>query len=176
MPPIQPGLAGESVDRRPHSMIFKSRLGIEQPQRCIPTRLGYFRVGAVIGYSGMSITDLLANSSRTNPTIDSLVVPVGPMKTAYSKGLCAFKLSNDRDALGVCTQPCERTCPDRQQPHTSVTFCMDSPEGGLCVARCDDRLFANTDGCDLGLMCVQANRPNDLTRTQDVCAPTDPEG
>ena len=104
----------------------------------------------------------------------------GPCRTdedcVFEEGLCAFKLSNDRDALGVCTQPCERTCPDRQQPHTSVTFCMDSPEGGLCVARCDDRLFANTDGCDLGLMCVQANRPNDLTRTQDVCAPTDPEG
>lgn len=104
----------------------------------------------------------------------------GPCETdadcMFEEGRCAFKSVENSESLGVCTKPCDRTCPDRQQPHTSITFCMDNPDGGLCMAHCDDRLFSSTDGCGLGLTCIQASRPNDSTRTQDVCAPADPEG
>lgn len=92
---------------------------------------------------------------------------------ALEDGLCLVGVD---DTMGVCTQACDRACPDRQQPNTSITFCMDTDEGGRCMARCNDSMFPTGDGCDYGMSCIQAVRPNDETRTQDVCHPTDPEG
>lgn len=78
--------------------------------------------------------------------------------------------------VGVCTTPCERACPDRQQPNTSITFCMATNEGGRCMARCNEAMFPTNDGCDEGMSCIEAHRPNDESRFQSICDSTDPEG
>lgn len=99
---------------------------------------------------------------------------------AFRDGICLVNASEGifegSGPVGVCSQPCERACPDRQQPNTTITFCMDTEDGGQCVPRCNDAMFPNNDGCDEGMSCTQGIRPNDETRVQDVCYSTQPEG
>lgn len=72
---------------------------------------------------------------------------------------------------GVCTKTCERTCPDRSQPNTSITFCADTGDSGLCLPRCNGDMFDDNMGCDNRLVCVNASRRNESNRFQDVCMP-----
>ena len=99
---------------------------------------------------------------------------------ALEEGLCLIEDNSSffggEIEVGVCTRPCERACPDRQQPNTSITFCMDTDEGGRCMARCNEALFPNGNGCDNGMSCIEAQRPNEASRLEHVCAPTEPEG
>ena len=48
------------------------------------------------------------------------------------RDLCGSTVSRRKRAS---LQPCERTCPDRKQPHTAITFCGATDEGGFCYAR-----------------------------------------
>jgi poly-gamma-glutamate synthesis protein (capsule biosynthesis protein) len=65
---------------------------------------------------------------------------------------------------GMCTQSCERTCPD--QSGRPGTLCVDLPDlGPHCVIKC------TTDGdCRDGYQCVVRTRP-DGTGASNVCVP-----
>ena len=98
---------------------------------------------------------------------------------SFDEGFCLRPPADDvfsrEDRDGICTRPCERGCPDRQQPNTSVTFCMATEDMGLCMSRCDAQMFPSSEGCGPNLSCVEAHRPSDPNRTQAVCWPEDGE-
>ncbi len=81
-------------------------------------------------------------------------------------GSCGDADCFDNFAGGLCSQRCDRLCPDRAGRAT--TFCGDLgfDNGGLCVARCQ------RDGeCREGYRCVEASRYGDPASTARVCAP-----
>ncbi|MFN3201475.1 MAG: D-alanyl-D-alanine carboxypeptidase family protein [Bradymonadia bacterium] len=62
-------------------------------------------------------------------------------------------------AVGMCSQSCERFCPDMAGAHTA-TVCIAQGDGkGMCHSRCDYGLFP-MKGCREGLTCKDAFRPN----------------
>ena len=91
----------------------------------------------------------------------------------YEDGLC---ITEDGDyPRGMCTQPCDRFCPDRDG--LPVTFCIDDVlmTSGACVQRCDYIAFSGS-GCRPGYSCVTRARTNDLSTTNGVCLPTSQVG
>ena len=97
----------------------------------------------------------------------------------FENAICLFQqdlgegdTSDDElEQVGVCSQPCERACPDRSQPNTAITFCAAIGGQGYCLSRCDESMFITNDGCQEGLSCIEAKRPSDESRTQSVCRP-----
>lgn len=74
---------------------------------------------------------------------------------------------------GVCSEPCERFCPDSDSPAHAATFCVAAPasmpaEGGLCMAQC-----FNDDACPEGMACQEAPRFNQSNVTRKVCLPVE---
>ena len=76
---------------------------------------------------------------------------------------------------GMCTQACERFCPD--QDGMPVTFCIEGVlmTSGGCVQRCDYVAFQGT-GCRPGYSCVTRSRYNEPSSTNGVCLPTEQVG
>ncbi|MEZ4401589.1 MAG: L,D-transpeptidase [Kofleriaceae bacterium] len=70
---------------------------------------------------------------------------------------------------GVCTQTCQRFCPD--QPGTSETGCVlddNLGDGGHCARTCDrDELSSS---CPAGMACLPVERAG-ASGTRDVCTP-----
>lgn len=71
---------------------------------------------------------------------------------------------------GLCTQACERFCPDQDGGYAS-TFCVDAPdsvpvEGGMCVARC-----VSDDDCPVGTACQATGRFNEAEVVRGACVP-----
>lgn len=60
---------------------------------------------------------------------------------------------------GLCSRPCERICPDSEAPYTAGTFCADvataqsGSTSGTCLARCDEALYPQNEGCRAGFEC-----------------------
>lgn len=78
---------------------------------------------------------------------------------------------------GLCSQPCQGTCPDSTAPFTSVTFCADlgsqlgiGPQG-YCLSRCDEEVYEENGGCRDGFQCGSAARFGDPSVTKWVCWP-----
>jgi hypothetical protein len=67
---------------------------------------------------------------------------------------------------GMCTELCERTCPDRVGRPT--TFCVDLgfDNSGVCVLQC-----GSTSECRQGYECVESPRFNDASTVRQVCLP-----
>lgn len=76
---------------------------------------------------------------------------------------------------GLCSLPCERTCPDLEGDNAG-TFCVEDSPGaatGHCHSKCDTELFPGPDGgCREGYACHQASRPN-AAGTAFVCLPSE---
>jgi hypothetical protein len=68
---------------------------------------------------------------------------------------------------GLCTQACERFCPDRDG--AAGTFCVDLgfEDGGRCVATCDDNVQ-----CRDGYACTEMPRYKEEGVVKSVCVPT----
>jgi len=91
---------------------------------------------------------------------------------SYDEGMC-LETSNHG---GVCSMPCELYCPDSDLPFMSVTFCAAYPTdddelSGQCLARCDESLFPENDGCATSFKCVEARRFGDEDVVKEVCWP-----
>jgi hypothetical protein len=72
--------------------------------------------------------------------------------------------------VGICTQPCEGFCPDKEGDYAG-TFCVEAPssvpdEGGLCVARCD-----SNDDCPQGTSCRPYSRLGQPEVVTAACVP-----
>jgi hypothetical protein len=65
---------------------------------------------------------------------------------------------------GVCTQSCDRTCPDRPGAHWTTTFCIAGDDGGTCVAQCGDG-----GTCAPGQLCRTRSRNGEVDVTRQVC-------
>jgi hypothetical protein len=73
---------------------------------------------------------------------------------------------------GMCTQSCDRFCPDQTANLNSVTFCIEddlATPDGLCVSRCDHTL--SPTGCRQGYVCLPEKRMNQSSVVRDVCVP-----
>ena len=70
---------------------------------------------------------------------------------------------------GMCSQDCERFCPD--QAGASVTFCVGGlvAGGGACVQQCDYAAFET--GCRPGYGCRASDRFNEAGVSRQVCLP-----
>ncbi len=92
---------------------------------------------------------------------------------AYSGGLCLPE--NGGYPRGMCTQECDRFCPD--QDGMPVTFCVDNVlmGPGACVQRCDYIAFEGT-GCRPGYSCVTRPRTGEPDVSFGVCLPTEQVG
>ena len=76
----------------------------------------------------------------------------------------------DGESAGLCTEACNRYCPDRDGGY-AVTFCVDAdpnaPEnGGMCVNRC-----SSNDDCALGSTCESRARHSQARVVRDACVP-----
>ena len=91
----------------------------------------------------------------------------------------AVCLAGDRGALGVCTVPCERVCPDSGALFTSTTFCIGADglrraqADALCVAQCNESLFPHNAGCRDDHVCQRIARYGEAETIRAVCVPSD---
>ncbi len=70
---------------------------------------------------------------------------------------------------GVCSLPCDTSCPDREGSN-AFTGCVDlGAEGRRCLARCDFTLFAA--GCRDGQACERRPHPSGTGADRWVCVP-----
>ncbi|MCA9525576.1 MAG: CapA family protein [Myxococcales bacterium] len=69
---------------------------------------------------------------------------------------------------GLCSEPCERFCPDRAGRVS--TFCVDLgfANGGVCVAQC-----GGAADCRPGYTCVEAERYGDPATRRRACLPAE---
>jgi hypothetical protein len=86
--------------------------------------------------------------------------------SSCSTGMCLP--ASDGFADGMCTKTCTSLCPDKSGK--AETFCTAVGGQGLCVSRCDYKLFPVT-GCRQGYSCGAADRFNGDGTTVDVCLP-----
>ncbi|MBN1945122.1 MAG: extensin family protein [Bradymonadales bacterium] len=84
----------------------------------------------------------------------------------YEDGLCL----RERDGYpgGLCSQPCERLCPDLDGH--PITFCIESTpdESPMCHSRCDFGLFPGT-GCRPGYRCRLTPRSSEPEVQYGTC-------
>ncbi|MEE2644171.1 MAG: extensin family protein [Myxococcota bacterium] len=87
----------------------------------------------------------------------------------YEGGFCL----TDEDGFprGLCSQSCERLCPDMDG--MPVTFCVGEVAlgGGVCVQQCDGVAFPG-EGCRPGYSCVGRGRYQESSTQRSVCLPT----
>lgn len=72
-------------------------------------------------------------------------------------------------APGICTQACQRYCPDA--PGRPTTFCVNEPSlgGSVCVRQCTPE--SNASECPGASVCVQRGRASQPSLVRDVCLP-----
>jgi len=70
---------------------------------------------------------------------------------------------------GICTQACERYCPDA--PARPPTFCVNEPAlgGSVCVRQCTPE--TNASECPAASTCAERGRNNQPEAVRDVCIP-----
>ena len=70
---------------------------------------------------------------------------------------------------GICTQACERYCPDA--PGRPPTFCVDEPAlgGSVCVRQCTPE--SNASECPASSACMARSRAGQPSVERDVCLP-----
>lgn len=92
---------------------------------------------------------------------------------AYEGGICLPEEGGY--PRGMCTQDCDRFCPD--QDGMPVTFCIGGVlmTSGGCVQRCDYLAFQGT-GCRPGYSCVTRSRYQESSTSNGVCLPTEQVG
>ena len=88
----------------------------------------------------------------------------------YDGGVCLAAAGYPN---GMCTQACDRLCPDRDG--ASTTFCLGDvlPDGGACVQQCDFAAFPT--GCRPGYGCRTLGRFNEPATERQVCLPGEGE-
>ena len=84
-----------------------------------------------------------------------------------STGLCT---PIDGGPRGICTEPCDRFCPDREGGFAG-TFCAPAPssvpeDGGMCVARC-----SSDSDCVVGTTCRAIGRYGQSGLVRRTCLP-----
>ncbi len=90
----------------------------------------------------------------------------------FSGAVCLFSPAPSTNATGVCTAPCERTCPDSYQPNTQVTFCVDglamgtSEAEALCTSVCSPEFETS---CLPGFSCQKTGRFQEPETTRYAC-------
>ena len=92
----------------------------------------------------------------------------------FEGGTCLFPPISSAEPPGMCTQSCERTCPDSRQPNTRPTFCVNGSEvglsgaGGLCISQCRT---GYVNDCRSGFSCVERERFEEEMTVRNVCLP-----
>lgn len=136
---------------------------------------GYYHASASlrVAEDGEAIIEVEGDPSRYDLTVD--VVPFGSPEPAdgWVGDSCEASLQcGDMTCLtdlpgGLCTEACERFCPDRAG--AAGTFCVDLgfDDAGRCVATCD----SDTD-CRDGYACTEMPRFNEPETAKSVCVPT----
>lgn len=83
-----------------------------------------------------------------------------------SEDVCGGGICLGSQPAGLCTEMCERYCPDRAGRPS--TFCVDLgfDNGGVCVAQC-----AEDADCRAGYACVEAPRYQEEAIKRTVCLP-----
>ncbi|MCK5798987.1 MAG: hypothetical protein KAI47_17465 [Deltaproteobacteria bacterium] len=106
----------------------------------------------------------------------------------YTGARCRFVNENGGTAgangsslvAGICTLPCETSCPDRNLPHFAATFCVADPtstvssgKDGICVARCagPGGTAGPVEACEPNQSCVSRTRHGQAWVTRAVCLP-----
>jgi hypothetical protein len=69
---------------------------------------------------------------------------------------------------GMCSQSCDRLCPDRTGEPT--TFCVSLGDGAYCLSRVDEGRYPGT-GCRAGYHRERRNRNASSQVTAEVCLP-----
>lgn len=93
---------------------------------------------------------------------------------SYEGGFCLDSAAGF--PRGLCSQRCESTCPDREGPNVTQTFCVGDRERlGTCVSRCDfEKVPGN--GCRKGYGCTRVSRMGDPDRVEEACMPLGADG
>jgi hypothetical protein len=76
----------------------------------------------------------------------------------------------------MCTEACERLCPDKSGKPETFCITFDETKGifsgsaGHCFSRCDTSHYPG-NGCRQGYSCVKMPRHNEPKVTRNVCLP-----
>ena len=121
------------------------------------------------------------DASPPPPEMDAALPPDPGINRGWIGGPCqrdedcsyeaAFCLREDEGyPRGLCSQDCDRFCPDRDG--MPVTFCIGglTARGGACVQRCDYEAFG-ASGCRPGYHCETRPRFNEDAVGRGVCVP-----
>lgn len=134
----------------------------------------YRAVGELrVGEAGEVVISVLGDPSSFDLTVDR--IPFGSPEPAdgwIGDGCSASLQCGDLECLtdlpgGLCSEVCERFCPDRAG--AAATFCVDLgfSDGGRCVAAC-----AGDGDCREGYACTEMPRFNEPETAKTVCVPT----
>ena len=142
-----------------------------RPETSLPDVPGIEDAGDAVAGAEDAVAD-------TIPVVDTPVAPVpnegwigGPCDDvgdcSYEDALCL----RDDFPGGLCSLPCDRLCPDSDDPRAAITFCVDlGGSAGRCVSRCDTDLYPDS-GCREGYACIEAVRFGESWTTRLVCVP-----
>ena len=156
---------GESVGQRKRSILNPSHLEMRRQPRCTYTPWVLRNEGG--NWLFWNVYNRFAESCpKIDPIIVSSVDRVPMIVTQFENGVCLFQqdlgeadTSDDElEQVGVCSQPCERACPDRSQPNTAITFCA-AIGGQATASRCDESMFITNDGCQRVSVASRRNDP-----------------
>jgi V8-like Glu-specific endopeptidase len=123
---------------------------------------------------GQSGTRQVCLPQSTPPPAESFIG--GPCATVFECGSATARCLAGAFLGGMCTEPCERLCPDRKG--WPETFCVsfdpaaekyEGPEGH-CFSRCDQSRYPGS-GCRPGYRCVKAARHGQPSVQRNVCVP-----
>lgn len=125
----------------------------------------------VIDLMGSSNLLMPHESVVTNPQCEPGWVPHHP-HDGWVGGACESDVACGGDTTcdgevpgGLCTLPCESTCPDVVGRNT--TFCVDLGDGaGSCVLKCESSVECRQD-----YVCETRDRFNDPSSAASVCVP-----
>jgi beta-lactamase class A len=97
-----------------------------------------------------------------------------PADCPYAEGACLP--AEQGFPNGLCSRPCDETCPDRDLPNDTPTFCVaDRAARGTCVSRCDFAQLPGS-GCRSGYGCTSVSRMGEPDKIVEVCMPLDSGG
>jgi MYXO-CTERM domain-containing protein len=92
-----------------------------------------------------------------------------------SNGLC-FAENGDLFKGGMCSEPCDMHCPDKDGEPTTYCIAFDPAQGktggndGYCFTGCDTSRFSG-NGCREGYSCVKLARHNMPDSIRSICVP-----